>query len=61
VYLSGKNIILSETANVEVYSYDGKRVFKGISDKIDVSNFTRGVYIVKAHSASGKAQTKIVL
>lgn len=61
VYLSEKNIILSEIANVEVYSYDGKRVFKGISDKIDVSSFTRGVYIVKAISASGKAQTKIVL
>ena len=61
INLSNKELVLSELAKVEIFSYDGKRLFNATSDRIDVSNFSKGLYIVKATGASGKSQKKIVL
>jgi hypothetical protein len=61
INLSNKELVLSEFAKVEIFSYDGKRLFNATSDRIDVSNFSKGLYIVKATGASGKSQKKIVL
>ena len=58
---TNKELVLSELAKVEIFSYDGKRLFNATSDRIDVSNFSKGLYIVKATGASGKSQKKIVL
>jgi len=58
IYLSENNIILSENAKVEMYSIVGKRVFSGVTNKIDVSNFNKGIYIIKAVDSEGKIQNK---
>lgn len=61
ISLSNKNIVLSEMAKVEIYSYDGRKLYNATTNKIDVSDFQKGLYIVKAIGASGKSQRKIVL
>ncbi|MEI8085285.1 MAG: T9SS type A sorting domain-containing protein [Paludibacter sp.] len=58
IYLSEKNIVLSETAKVELYSIDGKTVFKGYTNKIDAAGFNRGIYIIRAVDNDGKIQNK---
>lgn len=61
VYRSENSIVLSEMADVELFSYDGKRVFNGHTDKINVSDFSKGLYIVKAVGTSGRTLKKIVI
>lgn len=61
INLLNKNIVLSEIAKVEIYSYDGRKLFAGTTNRIDVSEFGKGMYIIKAVGASGKSQKKIVL
>jgi len=62
IYLSDKNIILATEAKVEVYAVAGNRVYKGFTKKVDVSNLSRGIYIVKAIGINGRIQnTKIIL
>jgi hypothetical protein len=61
ITLSNKSIVLSEMAKVEIYSYDGRKLFNATTNKIDVSDFQKGLYIIKAIGASGKSQRKIVL
>lgn len=61
ITLSNKNILLSEMAKVEIYSYDGRKLYNATTNKINVSNFQKGLYIVKAIGTSGKSQRKIVL
>ncbi len=61
INLSNNELVLSEIAKVEIFSYDGKRLFNATSDRIDVSNLSKGLYIVKATGTSGKSQKKIVL
>ncbi len=58
VYLRGQNIVLSEQAYAELYSVEGKRVFKGTTDNIDVSNYSKGIYIVKVTNSFGKVQIR---
>lgn len=61
INLVNKNIELSEIAKVEIYSYDGRRLFAGNTNRIDVSEFGKGMYVIKAVGISGKSQKKIVL
>jgi len=61
IFLSDKMIKLSETANVEVFSYDGRRLFMGKTNEVDASRFSKGIYIVKAVGTSGRSLQKIVL
>jgi hypothetical protein len=58
ILITNKNIVLSETANVELYSIDGKTLYKGITNKVDVSNYSKGVYIIRAIDADGRLQNK---
>lgn len=58
IYLSGKNILLSEEANVELYSIEGKKLYKGLTKQVDVTGFSKGIYIIKAVDANGKIQNK---
>lgn len=62
IYLSGKTIKLSEESAVNIFTVEGKPVFNGLTETIDVSNFSKGIYIVKAINKEGKIQnTKIIL
>lgn len=61
IYRSENSIVLSETANVEVFSYDGKKMYAGHTDNIDVTNLSKGLYIVKAAGKSGNTLKKIVI
>jgi len=61
IYLSEKNIVLSEPAKVELYSIDGKTVFKGYTNKIDATNINRGIYIIRAIGNDGKIQNKKIV
>ena len=58
IYRSGSEIILSETANVELYSYDGKKIFSGSTSRINISNVPQGVYVVRAINQEGKIQNQ---
>lgn len=53
ISLSGRNIILSEEAQVNVYTYDGRNVFFGVVKNIDMSGYMKGTYIVKAIDSNG--------
>lgn len=61
IYRSENRIVLSETANVEVFSYDGKKMYAGHTNNIDVTNLSKGLYIVKAAGKSGNTLKKIVI
>lgn len=61
IYRSENSIVLSETANVEVFSYDGKKMYAGHTNNIDVTNLSKGLYIVKAAGKSGNTLKKIVI
>ena len=58
IHLSNQNILLSTEANVELFSLDGKKVFKGYTKLVDVSSFNRGIYIIRAIGNDGKIQNK---
>lgn len=53
------NITLSEVADVEIMSYDGKMMYKGTTNSINATNFSKGVYIVKAINKNGSTLKKI--
>lgn len=61
IFLSGKNIILSEDAAVELYSVEGKKVFKGFTKQVDVSGLSRGIYIIRAIDTDGRIQNKKIM
>lgn len=62
VYVSGNNIVISEKANVELYTSEGKRIYKGQTDMIDISGKSKGIYILRTTNSEGKIQTnKIVI
>lgn len=61
IYRSENSIVLSETANVEVFSYEGKKMYAGHTNNIDVTNLSKGLYIVKAAGKSGNTLKKIVI
>jgi len=61
IYLKDKKINLALEANVELYSFDGKRVYKGYTKEVDVSGLNQGVYIVRATGKSGNVQNKKIV
>lgn len=62
VYRNGENIELSQQAYAELYSVEGKQLFKGIVSRIDVSGYVRGIYMIKTRNSEGKLMvTKIAL
>jgi len=62
IHVSNNKIVLSDTAPVELYSIDGRKLYKGLTDKVDVSAFSRGTYIIRTTNSSGLSQnTKIIL
>ncbi|HET7733488.1 MAG TPA: T9SS type A sorting domain-containing protein, partial [Paludibacter sp.] len=61
IYKSGNNIVLGEEANVELYTVEGKKIFKGLTKQIDVSGFSKGIYIIKAVANDGKIQNKKII
>ena len=61
IFVSEKNILLSEDANVEVYSVTGEKLYKGFTRKVDVSGFSKGIYIIKAVDTTGKIQNKKIM
>ena len=62
VYQSKNKILLSEEATVSIFTVEGKPVYKGLTKSIDVSTFSKGIYIVRAINKEGKMQnTKILL
>jgi len=61
IYLSGRNIVLSEAAQVEIYSIEGSRIYKGYSNQIDASAYSKGIYIIKATDSEGKLQNKKII
>jgi hypothetical protein len=56
--ISDKKLNLSEISDVQLFGYDGRRIYNGTTDQIDISNISKGIYIIKATSSSGKSLTK---
>lgn len=61
IYRSGDHIVLSEIAQVEVYTLSGKKMFAGKTNLIQARHFAKGVYLVKATDANGKVQNQKIL
>jgi hypothetical protein len=62
IYKSSEKIILSEPAQVSVISIDGKLVYNGFCKEINMKDFSKGVYAIRATSEDGRTKTqKIVL
>ncbi len=63
IYKSGKEIILSSEANVDIYTIDGKIVNSSLNTKkVNVSNLSSGIYLVKAKAVDGSiSNLKIAL
>lgn len=61
IRLANGQLILSEMASVDIFGYDGRKLFSGKGDKFDMTGFSKGLYIVKAAGNSGTTQKKIVL
>jgi hypothetical protein len=59
--LQNKTIIISETVPAALYSMDGKEIFKGVTDRIDVSNYNKGVYILKTTNLNGLVNSKKIV
>lgn len=58
IYKSGNYIVLGENATAELYTIDGRKLFKAYTNKIDVSGFSKGTYIIRAIDNAGKVQNK---
>jgi len=58
IYLLSNNICLSEKATVELYNFEGKQIYKGQTDKVDVSKLSKGIYIIRATNSAGLIQNK---
>lgn len=61
VYKLGNSIKFGENSDIEIYTLEGRKIFKGYTNRVDISDFQKGLYIIKAVGASGKSQKKIVL
>lgn len=58
----GKNrISFSETADIRIYGLSGNLIFEGYSRTVNTSNFSRGIYILKAETTNGGVTRKIVI
>ncbi len=44
----GETVELKELTQVEITDVSGRKIFEGFTNKIDVSTFTKGVYLVKS-------------
>ncbi len=54
VHYANNSIVLSEEANVELYSVTGQQLYKGFTNKIDAGKLNKGVYIIKTTDTEGK-------
>jgi hypothetical protein len=61
IYLSENNIVLSEDANVEIYSIQGQKLYKGFTRKVDATGYSKGIYIIKTTDTAGKLQNKKIM
>ena len=62
IFKTDSKIVLSEMANVELVSIEGKMIFKGKTNEIGVENLSKGVYVVRAKSDDGRLKNqKIIL
>ena len=59
--LQNKTIIISETVPAAIYSMEGKEIYRGVTDRIDVSNFNKGVYVLKTTNLSGLVNSKKIV
>jgi hypothetical protein len=55
------NIVTNGTiSNISITDFSGKVVFKGVSQSIDISALSKGVYFVKVETAQGISNTKFI-
>ncbi|QOD59722.1 T9SS type A sorting domain-containing protein [Polaribacter haliotis] len=50
--------ITSEVKKVIIYNLQGQKILESISDKIDVSNFSKGIYMLKVITENNRISTK---
>lgn len=61
IYRSGNSIRLTETVDVELFTLDGKIIFAGNTDRIELAGMAQGVYIVKARALDGRVQNQKII
>lgn len=62
IYKQENNLVLSEEANVEIYTITGVKVLQAQnSNKIDISALNKGIYIAKAKTNTGQIIVKKIV
>lgn len=61
IEFDGITLSLGEVANVQVYTTTGVLAASAITDKMNLSPLTSGIYIVKAKNGTTERTTKIVI
>lgn len=61
IYRSGNNIIIGENSNIEIYTLEGRKMYKGYTNKIDVSGFSKGTYILRSINDNGIIRNKKIM
>lgn len=61
IYRSGNTIRLTETVDVELYSLEGKILYAGNTNSINLTGMAKGVYIVKAKALDGRVQNQKII
>ena len=56
IHLRGTSIVLSEICNVDIYTVEGKKLYTGNTDRVNVAAFSKGVYIIRTIDIHGKLQ-----
>ncbi len=59
--IAGRQLKLNETASIEIYSYEGKRILSANGNNFDLNNFSKGVYLIKASNENGRVFQKVIL
>ena len=61
IYRSGNNIIIGENSNIEIYTLEGRKIYKGYTNKINVSGFSKGTYILRSINDNGIIRNKKIM
>lgn len=62
IYKSDNSVYATMDSNIEIYTIDGQLAKQGLGKQIDVTNLSKGIYVVRATSLNGVVKnTKISL
>ncbi len=58
---SGNTLRFDAETEVEIYSIEGRSVYRAVNNVFDLSSLKKGIYIIKANNKDGVLQSKLAL